>query len=271
MNYELEKIAEWLRANKLSVNINKTEYMVFRSLRKHIPGDASLKINGKVVKSVLAKKFLGVILDYKLSWCEHIQYIKNKISKGIGIHCKARKIFKTSSLINLYYIFVYPYLQYFIEIWGKSSNIYLNSITKLQKRAVRIIVSASYKAHTSPIFVKLEILPLYKIHLYCTIIYMFKCVNKLLPPIFDDLFLTNKDIHHYGTRQKNKLHVPKAKLSISQKSIRYIGVSIWNFIAHKIPYHSTLFTYKQKLKCYLLLIRVCTVHFCLFKIIRQFI
>ena len=81
---------------------------------------------------------------------------------------------------------------------------------------------------------------------------MFKCVNKLLPPIFDDLFLTNKDIHHYGTRQKNKLHVPKAKLSISKKSIRYIGVSILNFIADKIPYHSTLFTYKQKLKCYLL-------------------
>ena len=94
MNYKLEKIAEWLRANKLSVNVNKTEYMVFRSLRKHIPGDASLKINGKAVKSVLAKKFLGVILDHKLSWCEHIQYIKNKISKGIGILCKARKIFK---------------------------------------------------------------------------------------------------------------------------------------------------------------------------------
>ena len=81
---------------------------------------------------------------------------------------------------------------------------------------------------------------------------MFKCVNKLLPPIFDDLFLSNKDIHHYGTRQKNKLHVPKAKLSISQKSIRYIGVSIWNFIADKIPYHSALFTSKQKLKFYLL-------------------
>ena len=67
MNYELQKIAEWLNANKLSVNVNKTEYMVFRSHRKHIPGDASLKINGKVVKSVLAKKFHGVIFDYKLS------------------------------------------------------------------------------------------------------------------------------------------------------------------------------------------------------------
>ena len=46
---------------------------------------------------------------------------------------------------------------------------------------------------------------------------MFKCVNKLLPPIFDDLFLSNKDIHHYGTRQKNKLPVPKEKLPISEK------------------------------------------------------
>ena len=77
----LKKIAEWLNANKLPVNVNKTENMVFRSHRKHIPRDASLKINGKVVKSVLAKKLHGVIFDYKLSWCEHIQYIKNKISK----------------------------------------------------------------------------------------------------------------------------------------------------------------------------------------------
>ena len=81
---------------------------------------------------------------------------------------------------------------------------------------------------------------------------MFKYVNKLLPPTFDDLFISNKDIHHYGTSQKNKLHVPKAKLSISKKFIRYIGVSIWNFIADKIPYHDTLFTYIQKLKCYFL-------------------
>ena len=69
---------------------------------------------------------------------------------------------------------------------------------------------------------------------------MFKCVNKLLPTIFDDLFISNKDIHQYGRRQKNKLHVPKAKLSISQKSIRYIGVSIWNFIADKIPYQTEI-------------------------------
>ena len=52
---------------------------------------------------------------------------------------------------------------------------------------------------------------------------MFKCVNKLLPPIFDDLFFSNKDIHHYGTRQKNKLPVPKAKLPISEKIWGILG------------------------------------------------
>ena len=46
--------------------------MIFRLHRKHIPGDASLKFDGKVLKSVLAKKFLGVIHDYKFSWCEHL-------------------------------------------------------------------------------------------------------------------------------------------------------------------------------------------------------
>ena len=100
MNTELEKIVNWLTVNQLSLNINKTSYIIF-SIKKSTLVDASLSINGKAIKQIEYVKFLGIILDKNMSWSQHIHYIRGKISKGIGILCRARKIFKTEIFTNI--------------------------------------------------------------------------------------------------------------------------------------------------------------------------
>ena len=142
MNTELEKIVNWLTVNQLSLNINKTSYIIF-SIKKSTLVNASLSINGKAIKQIEYVKFLGVILDKNMSWSQHIHYIRGKISKGIGILCRARKIFKTETLLTLYHSFIYPYLTYCVEVWGGANKCYISSIVKLQKSAVRIITSSS--------------------------------------------------------------------------------------------------------------------------------
>ena len=62
-------------------------------------------------------------------------YIKGKLSKGIGIIHKARKVLKKETLLKIYYAFLYPYLTYCIEVWGNTFQCYLDIIFKLQKRA----------------------------------------------------------------------------------------------------------------------------------------
>ena len=62
----------------------------------------------------------------KLSFSRHVSYIKNKISKGIGIIIKARKYLNRKSLLDLYHAFVYPYLTYCIEVWGNMSNVHID-------------------------------------------------------------------------------------------------------------------------------------------------
>ena len=87
INYELFLVLKWGRANKLSVNIDKTKFMIFSRNRctiKHIP----LKIDNILIDQVEQTKFLGAILDNKLKWKKHINYIANKISNGIGIFKK---------------------------------------------------------------------------------------------------------------------------------------------------------------------------------------
>ena len=91
-----------------------TQFMVF-SLMKHIITNTDLFINNQIIYRVEHTMFLGVILDSHLTWSYHIQHVKIKIAKNIGILCRARKVLKRTTLITLYYAFIYPYLTYCVE------------------------------------------------------------------------------------------------------------------------------------------------------------
>ena len=125
----LQKLNTWLTANKLSLNISKTHYMVFDRGKEKIVQD-SLYLN-KILIGIKFTKFLGIIIDEKLTWTHHISYIKNKISKGIIL--RARQFFNKSALLKLYNSFVLPYLIYGVEIWVNASEIHILPIITLKK------------------------------------------------------------------------------------------------------------------------------------------
>ena len=160
LHTELCKLSIWLSSNKLSLNTNKTFYLLFHRARIK-PVKISMKMNGSIINRVNSIKYLGVIIDHKLNWIEHIAYVKNKISKGVGILFRARHLL-CRSLINLYYSFVYPYLIYCIEAWGSACQTHLHPLLLTQKKVIRVITFSPYLAHTDPIFKHLNILPLNK-------------------------------------------------------------------------------------------------------------
>ena len=85
-----------------------------------------------ILNRVTFTKFLGVIIDGKLSFARHVSYINNKISNGMVIIIKARKYLNRKSLLDIYHAFVYPYITYCIEVWGNMSNVHLDALVKLQ-------------------------------------------------------------------------------------------------------------------------------------------
>ena len=145
INIELDKIFNWLNSNKLSLNIDKTNFMLFMPRSADHPL-LNIRIDGQPISEVNHTKFLGVIIDNKLNWSHHINYISSKVSKGIGIIIKGRKVFDQATLLSLYNTMVYPYLSYCVHVWGSAYDYRLNSICKLQKKAVRIIVGVNWKA-----------------------------------------------------------------------------------------------------------------------------
>ena len=133
LNIDLEKIVIWLAANKLSLNVKKTHFMIFKTKNKNIKHSNSVKIGREIISEVEHTKFLGVIIDNRLNWSFHINSVKRKISKGFGVICKAKRILNKETLVTLYHSFVYPYLQYGIIAWGSTYASYIDPIVKLQK------------------------------------------------------------------------------------------------------------------------------------------
>ena len=96
---ELLEIESWLVASRLTLNVSKTHYMIFhRSRIKTV--DHEIILNGNVVKRVTSTKLIGIIVDNQLKWKQHINYIKNKISKSIGIIYKARNCVNRHTMRN---------------------------------------------------------------------------------------------------------------------------------------------------------------------------
>ena len=100
LNVELESLCIWFKSNKLSLNTQKTFYMVFHRARLKTIDNSSMDIimDNYILTKVNSIKYLGVIVDHKLNWLDHITYVKAKISKGIAIMYKARKYLKKYSL-----------------------------------------------------------------------------------------------------------------------------------------------------------------------------
>ena len=90
LNKDLRNVQEWLQCNKLSLNVLKTHYMVFTP-RNELINDIDVKIYNVQIQRVYATKFLGVQIDAQLTWKTHIEYTCKKLSKCVGILCKARK------------------------------------------------------------------------------------------------------------------------------------------------------------------------------------
>ena len=227
--------------------------MLFTNKKLNSIPDLTLHLYGECIEKVNKTKFLGVIVDQKLSFSHHIDYIKKKIAKNIGIISKTRNYFDTSTLITLYYTFIYPYLTYCIEVWGSAASTHINSLLILQKRVCRIITFSHWHEHTPPIFKELKLLTINDIYTLSLAMFMFRFINRLLPSIFNDYFTLNTTRHSRNTRQRNSYHIPLCRLSTTQKFIKYRCVNLWNSLENSVKNHNSLSSFKKAIKSNLIL------------------
>ena len=147
INAELAKLSIWFKVNKLSLNISKSTFIVFRSARKQTPIPL-IQIDNNVIESV------GLIITKQLEWNDHIDHIVLKISRIIGVLTKLKNHIPLNILITLYNSLLLPHINYSLIVWGHQPS----KLTNLQNKCIRIITKNTMFAHTAPLFKNLHIL-----------------------------------------------------------------------------------------------------------------
>jgi len=123
---------------------------------------------------------------------------------------------------------------------------------KLQNKAIKIIKATNTESLEEP-FQHLNILCLPKLYTLSVGKFMHSYHNKLLPNHFDDYFIPISSIHPHSTRlaTSNNLFLPRVNSSSGKGSLIFVGPKVWSSVPNDIKY-STTFTFKWKLKKYLL-------------------
>jgi hypothetical protein len=228
VNNELLQLSEWFRANKLSLNVAKTNFIIFGN--KQFPKNftkLTLVLDGNILERTAFVKFLGVYLDEKVKWTQHLNHISSKVSRGLGIIGRLRKILSSDTLKILYFSLIYPYLSYCNIIWGGAYATALYKLEVLQNRAVRLITSSPYRTSSGPLYKQLNLLKIADIHKFQIIQFMYKLKHTLVP--VSCLHYCNVTIpNSYNMRNVHYFVSPPFYTNIRGQCISVVGPKVWD-------------------------------------------
>ena len=240
-------VKHWIDANKLTLNVKKTHYIIFARSRKKIQVIPNLKINNVTLNRVYNTKFLGVTLDSNLSWKPHIQCMVQKISKQCGILYLTRNKLNTTSLKLVYQSLIHPIITYCSLAWAGISNDQLKPINIAHKKVIRTISYLRKYDHTNQSFKDLQLLKFYDIIKLRYAICVFKSVNNQ-----NDHNFRSRVNSTYNLRNSSILIPPLMRSSQSQSTELYQGVQVWNSIPEAIRAKPSIASFKKAFKMFLL-------------------
>ena len=189
VNRELRSVKKWLDINKLSLNIDKRNYIIFHSSYVNVPFDAVIKIGKKSIKRVNFVKFLGLLLDEHLSWKYYLSELSKKLARTCGMFFKLRNLLPLDVSLCLYNALFLSLLQYGLIVWGQTYVSYIKPIFRLQKKAVKAISFQPRLSPSLPIFEDLKLLQLSVIFELGLLTFVFDSVNKTSPECFHNFFV----------------------------------------------------------------------------------
>ena len=239
VNNELSKVCSWLVVNKLTLNIEKTNYIIFRPRQKTIPFHPNIKIinNNSNISQPLEMKdyirYLGILIDSNLSWKFHIDYVCQKVSKTIGIIAKLRHFVPRHVLLTLYRSLILPYISYSICAWGHAAQTHLHKLLVLQKRALRLMFFAEPRTHAVPLFLETKQLPISFLLFEQMSLLMYDVHNNLAPDNIKNMFTKLSSVHSYRTRSvitNENYYVEQVRTENMKRAFSVSGALIWNSI-----------------------------------------
>ena len=207
-------------------------------------------INDKCLSRVSQVKFLGTIIDDKLTWKPHIDYISKKLSKAIAIMYRLKAYVTQETLCSLYYSLVYPYLTYCNVVWGNTFKTHLKPLISLQRKAVRCLNFRNHNEFgTDALMLELKLIKFCDLNKYLTCQFMHKLNSGDVPNVITNYFTINNSVHDYNTRLSKGFHVPKIGNDYGKRTLQYNGCLLWNkIILLNVNFDCSLASFKYKIR-----------------------
>ena len=245
------KVMEWIIANRLVVNLDKTAVMLIGSRAKlNCAGDFNVTVCGNVLKRVKVAKCLGLLIDEELNWKDQVEKVTKTVQSKLCMLRRVRPYVPTHSLVLLYNSFVQPHFDYCAQIWSNRFQMQTNKLEKLHKRAARIILSRNYDTPSTELFCELKWLNINQRFDYHRAVLMSKCVNNLAPTYLTDSIIQTNQVHTIitHTHASTSLVVPKFKTECFRHSPLSTGISVWNALNEFVKSSTSLNSFKSSLK-----------------------
>lgn len=248
-NIQLERAKIWFQSNKLSLNISKTKYIVFRTNRMaNVNPEFKITIGDREVERIgndcnlKSFKFVGVHLDENMSWEHHINHVINKISSSNYALNQLKKFVPISIRKTIYNSLVKPHIEYAITCWGNSKCEGMKRLVTKQKQAIRNVANAKFNAHVDPLLGTLKILNIEDTIKCHTAEFVKSLFTEKLPISFKDIFKP------MASERVVKLTVQVPKLKCIEAFPNVMFPKIWNNLDNNIRLSNSCNIVKNKIK-----------------------
>jgi len=242
---DLNAILKWMNSNGMSLNVKKTQMIVIgNSYVVSQIGRISLDIDNTTITSADTLKSLGLTIDCKLKWDEHISNLCKRY------HATARSLYPLKSLIDPTYLhrifnsYLLPITNYMILVWGTTAKYNLKSVNKLIRTSARFLLNVKkfdpIKALLTDQLNWMLAENLYQFAMAC---FVHKIKTNDCPVYFQNLFCVNESRMQYNIRGRKDLYCPiKVKGSYGSKSFSVRSVKCWNLLS---PEYKSIEVYKK--------------------------
>lgn len=227
MERDVALLFEYARLNGLMLNPSKTKMVRFRPQAYSLNHDFSVNVDGILICETQSVKYLGITLQGNMSWDIHIDNVKRKIAPAIGILYKLKNKLNEKAKRMIFQSLVQSHLGYLAVVYAYNRNSNsLKSLQSMQNRALKIVYNLPLTYSTIALYkdVAKTILPIYGLHEYQVLMFVFKCIRKLGHHTI--AFTQNQT--NVNTRNRMNLRIPLCRLEKSKQRIDYIGSVIYN-------------------------------------------
>lgn len=242
---DLDILNSWLIKNILTLNINKTGYMILTSPKRIIPSHKPLQIEKRDLHILESEKYLGLYIDKHLTFKQHIEKLKAKIIPLIGVFGRIAHLLPIEIKRGLYFSLVQSHLNYLIEIWGNTYITYLNDLQIIQNKVIKKLFNYNPDTPTKKLYQDLNLLKIRTLYEYNTCLLIYKIQNGLIHT--NTTFIKTSQIHKHYTRQHNKLYTNTVKTESGKRSIGHEGVQIYNLLPDSLKTEKSVNIFKRKL------------------------